>query len=81
MVPSKGLCPGGCERPVDIDIHLQASVILSPCNDQTEPAAALLKKEQAQISWQSKLGWLSSAPVGLGTYQLEDAVPDSAVQE
>ena len=50
VVSSKGLCPGGCERPVDIDIHLQARVILSPCNDQTEPAPGLLKKEQAQNS-------------------------------
>ena len=54
VVPSKGLCPGGCERPVDIDINLQARVSLKPCDDQTVPAHALLKKEQAQISLQSK---------------------------
>ena len=47
-------------------------------------AHALLKKEQIQISWQSKQGWLSSAPmhqVGLVTYKLEDAALESAVQD
>ena len=50
MVPSKRLCPGGCKRPVDIDIHLQAGVSLRPFSDQTVPVQALLTKQQAQIS-------------------------------
>lgn len=54
MTPSKGLSPGGCERPVDIDVHLQARVSLRPCIDQTVPVHALPKKKQAEISWQSK---------------------------
>ena len=54
VTPSKGLSPGGCERPVDIDVHLQARVSLRPCIDQTVPVHALPKKKQAEISWQSK---------------------------
>ena len=54
VVPSKRLCPGGCESSVDIDIDLQAQVSLGPCSNQSLPAHAFLKREQVQISWQSK---------------------------
>ncbi len=53
-------------RPEDVDINLRARVSSRPCSNQTVPVHALLKEEQAQISWQSKQGWPSSAPHASG---------------
>ena len=58
MGPSKGLSPGGCWHPVEVDIDLQARVRLRPCSDHTVPVPTLPDRgRQRSASRQSKQGW------------------------
>ena len=51
---------------MDVAINLQASVSFRPCSNQTGPVHASHENRQAEISCQSKQGWLSSAPHASG---------------